>query len=600
MKRFLISVVLSAKLYGQSPHPVADAAFQPHCVAEFEVDFSTTIMADIGMLGEHAKGANASGKLKGCVQIICNEMTDAEYDFYYRFKTIKQLDLPVAEEVLLSVRNDLSKGLRFLQKKDGQITELCFPEKPSEAGESLLVQLLEYYQCVRPGKAAATWQAPLQIADGNMEAGYTSAIKGNTRVLQLLSLEPVEDMRPQQVVTKHNVYKPTLSYEWQGNNAWFNRLTGSVERVTKINQSTLMARRDSLEMKLVMAGTNKDQFAAGEMTDKSIYSRPIYYPEKDVAYARERDLQKASELNIPDLLEELRRNETLKDELIKDRLTTSIRLCLVAEKASLPLIRNVFFESDVHGFSYKTIRAALVTASTPFAQETLCSYIATNYQDWSKLKRIIPSVGLIRNAMPKVEQQLEQLAFDSANSEDLRSAAQLALGNIAGNLRHHDQVRADSVASKLAHSLRNSDDAIQVMSVLGNCGTSNTLPYILPYTKDTDALVRGQAYYALRFVNEPTVEEMFKLALREQNDSPVLEQVLNALYFRKFNRDIYVLVDQVVQRHPTEKTRLQALQLIFGWSYRHSGLAQDIAEHAEKNSMTAVREAAAQFIYKKK
>jgi hemoglobin-like flavoprotein len=270
----------------------------------------------------------------------------------------------------------------------------------------------------------------------------------------------------------------------------------------------------------------------------------------------------------------------------------------LAGKDSLNLLRDAFMQADVNGFTFKTIRTALVTSATPYAQEVMAGYIIAQKSNWNALKKIIPSCGVVANPTYPLQQMLEVIAFDKQAADNNRAAAQLALGNIAGTVRKTAIARADSIAVRLAALLANQGDDLLYLSALGNCGTSSSLRFIIPYLSDTNMAIKGMAFYALRFIEEPAVDSIFVRALQQEQDADLLINIFNALYFRSSQQGMIEALEHIIQQHAPDKVRLSALQVLFEYSYREPVLLTVIGRIANGNASAATRDAANEFLRK--
>ncbi len=576
-------------------HNFRDLPWKSKETALYNLQFTTMVKTEFGLFGSNAKDTSFTGSLTGIMQIACSAKKDSVFFFHCAFDSINhiQFPLPVKEQQILL--DDLHKGFYFSQKENGAIDSIYFLQPVSDAGEYIIIQLLEYYQHILPDRSGESWQGMLSTSDGPMQADYTTTLlSSGSYSIHLTSLHPVYDNVPQNIISKNNSYTIDFNYSLNSKGR-LQDIDGVVTRETKINHKTMMVQENRLKLRLLSTIVVPINFFPEK---KDFYARPLYYPEKLLQKAKEKDLVRSRELNIAGLIENLKENEVEKNENKQDQLANEIRICLVTDKDSLSLLRDIFLQADVSGTSFKTIRTALITASTDYAQKIICDYLIHNSSDENKLKKIIPSAGLISAPSYQLQKTLETFAFDISQSESIRSSAQLALGNIAGTLKHTDPARADSIALQLAAFLHNSNDALLVLSVLGNCGTTNTLPSIKTYLADSTASVKGYAFYALRFINEHEVDSLYSKALQQESNPDILENIFNALYFRSYNKALSNALNKIIEATPAEKTRLLALQVIMEWSYRYPELLNDIRYISQNNSMNSVRGAASQFLQK--
>jgi len=292
------------------------------------------------------------------------------------------------------------------------------------------------------------------------------------------------------------------------------------------------------------------------------------------------------------LLQGIAANQIKKDENLRDMLVENIQLSFLTEKDSLWLFKQALMNAQPDSLDFRTLRAGIASSSTPYAQTVIAEYLTRHIQDPMRLKRMIPSAGLIKNAGPILQLALEKIAYSNNPNA---SAAKLALGNIAGSIKKTNPSRADSIADKLAKSLVSYDDDFLLLSVLGNCGVETMFPYIQPYLKDSVPALRGYACYALRFLGGPNIDKIFLHALTTEKDEDAQQHIFNGLFFRKPDQAMINYIYQLVITENNEKVGLAALRLLFQWSYNQPDLLNLIYESSQKGATEELRKMAAEL-----
>src|SRR5207237_5109118 len=121
--------------------------------------------------------------------------------------------MPVKEQQMLL--NDLHKGFYFSKRENGAVDSVYFSHPVSDAGEYIIIQLLEYYQYVLPGKFSERWQGSLFTSDGPMQADYTAVDNpSGDYSIHLTSLHPVYDNSRQNIISKNNWYTIDFNYQF--------------------------------------------------------------------------------------------------------------------------------------------------------------------------------------------------------------------------------------------------------------------------------------------------------------------------------------------------------------------------------------------------
>lgn len=468
----------------------------------------------------------------------------------------------------------------------------------------------------------------------------------------LIALTPIQEYYQVGMIARTNQYTASVGYLFSSHTGKLQQVAGTVIRKGKINHTTITTLTNTFQYNW-LPGDNKpnstlpgstEPLAASPGVDQSgyrlaharslasMYGRPLYYPEKQVQRTMENYRIKSRSISIAGILRGLQQNEIRKEENRQDKLTDEIRTSFLTNKDSLYLLRKAFMEADVNGITFKTLRTGIITSSTTYAQEIVRDYIhvhkplnkssagkpstsspdklSTSSPDKlstsspgrpitgnpARLKKILPSAGLMRSPLPLLQAELEILAFDTAIEEGIRSSALLALGNIAGILRHTDSLRADTMAHQLATFLHHKGDDMLLLSVLGNCGVRSCLPYILPLLSDSAIAIKAYAYYALRFVAYKTVDSLYAAAMTMEQEPEVLTNVFNALFLRHYSDELCSRLYTLIEQYTGDKIRMEALQVLLEWSYRRPALLTVIKKIAVHNSNTAVRQNALQFL----
>lgn len=564
----------------------------PGEAALYKVSFTTGVQTAFANLGsDGAKDTSLTSRLQGSLQVVCMDTVNGKWYYYGFFPEITRSSFPLPQNQQLVIREVLHKGFYFSQYSTGKMDSLWFLYNVPKAAEHLTLQLLEYFQYYLPPLPDTGWQAELLLTDGRVSAAYRSS--ANSGKVQLTGLTPVYENGPTGMFVRSNEYIPNVDYVFD--HGRLQSVKGAVTRKAKINHTTITTLTNSFEYTLQPAARTRP-VSAGIRSHAGLKGRPFFDPARAMQKIQESYTARSRQISVSGLLEQLRLNEGRKDVNVQDKLAEEVKICFLMEKDSLSLLRAAFMDADINGIGFKTMRTGLITASTRYAQEIVCDYIIAHKGNRNVMKKILPSAGLMRTPSRSLQTTLEMLAFDSTLEETTRSAALLALGNIAGSLLQQDTARAGSLVQRLAVFIDRSGDDMLLLSVLGNAGAPVGQPYILSLLKDSNTAVKAYAYYALRFMPQPIIDSIYQQALVYEQEEEVLINVFNALFLRPYNDSVATAVYEfVVQEHP-EKARLGALQVLFEWSYRQPALLEKINAIAAGNSNAVVRKAALQFL----
>ncbi|WP_276485284.1 HEAT repeat domain-containing protein [Paraflavitalea pollutisoli] len=562
-----------------------------HDWGTYRVRFSTHVSTDFASLGTRGQDTSLTGNLLGTMRTECVGRSLTKQYMYACFLSIDQCRFPLPLSVQQSIQSLLGKGFYFSRTRQGLIDSVWLPGAITEAAEHVVIQLLEPFQWSLPASTRGEEPPVMTLSDGAVRAIFTKADTGAcAKALQLDSLDWIPPVGQSGVLARRIEYQVGTRYCFDKEQV--RSIEGQFIRKAKVNHKTITVLTNKYQYVLLTAGSDGHQSEARHISG---YRRPLYYPGLLEQKLREQQLVRSQRMSVSGLLRLLKENELLQDVNRQDQLAEAVKICFIASKDSLTLFSAVFYAAPVNSITFKTLRTGIVTASTPYAQQVLRDFILLNRDSAEKLKKIIPSSGLVRNAQRMLQQQLETLAFDTANNESIVAASMLALGNIAGSIRTDDPKRSDSLTDYLGKVLRARGDDMLLLSVMGNCGTAVALPFILPLLTDADTTVRAYAYYALRFVQQPLVDATYAEALTAEQHPAILTNIFNALFLRTGNDILKGALLRLVEK-ANEPVRLEALQVLFEWSYREPALLTVFREVATSNSSEAVKKAARQFL----
>lgn len=587
---FLCSGILSAQPVKTDFQLVS---WRFHETAVYQLSFTTTVKTNFAAIGSLGMDTSLTGMLEGEMQQVCIDKGEDKWSFYVCFPSMRRFRFPLSATEQASVAQILRDGFYFSQYSIGIIDSIWLPAKTSASAEHIILQLLEHYQYCLPAGNDSNLQQALFLTEGPVWATYQMGQEiGPSRNIRLTALSLQRQSSPVNMIARTLEYEADVHYDFSNNQ--LKQVAGQVVRKAKVNHKTTTTLTNSF--KFVRQPVSKKKIPVPVKPPAHFQERPLYYPEKKLQQVQAANLAKSKRISIAGILYKLNQNETARDEQLQDKLATDIKISFLTNKDSLHLLREVFMESPVNGITFKTLRTGIVTAATPYAQYIVSDYILHYKDDGARLGKIIPSAGLVHAPLVSLQNTMEKFAFDSDMDEAIRSAALLALGNMAGNLRSADTVRADSLSIALAMFLQTGQDHMLLLSVLGNCGAGVALPYIRPLLSDSNEIIRGYAYYALRFIHQPVVDSLYEQALKVEQAPEVLTNIFNGLFLRGYAPGLSEELLHLVEQHATESIRLEALRVLFEWSYRQPALLNNIREVAAGNSNDTVRKTALQFL----
>jgi hypothetical protein len=178
----------------------------------------------------------------------------------------------------------------------------------------------------------------------------------------------------------------------------------------------------------------------------------------------------------------------------------------------------------------RVLGPALADSGRPEAQAVLIAVVRARRNDWAALAELVPTLARVRAPTPAVEAVLLELA--SADSADISSTAQLALGTLANGLATFAPARADAIVSWAVAQLkaaRSPAQRRQLLLVLGNAGSVAAWPVLHTSLHAAEPEVRGGAVTALRGLKGDEVDAALCAALTGDPDAGVRLEAARAL-----------------------------------------------------------------------
>lgn len=563
---------------------------------EYAVVFNSQIKTNLSFFSEAIADTQLTVSLKGLLSLR-PQHGDREFTHICaRILAIDELRLPAPSAVINEVKQGLLEGFCFLQNRKGGIDSIFFRYPPADATEHIVVQLaeaLQYYN--NPNQSLTKWSKVIGLSDGRLQADFrrVDSVRGLSRLtLDSLVAPQIRPSRQVELLPQYTRYRTRLNYVLDSSSTLPVVVDGFIDRESHISHRVASKLLNSYSFVLV-----KSIVDTGICTGH-IYSRALFYPERMTELRDRQQKARADKIKPADLEAALRSITDSTSEQLQMNIGDDLKTFLASTKFSLSAIEEILLSSDPRGAKFKLIRSALIHAATPESQDMLVKLIRQyRLRDPSLLRFVVPSVGLIAKPEYNLQTEMLELLTDKRVESDRRGTILLALGNMAGQVSETNLARADSLVGRLTDLLQPVNDPMLLLAVLGNAGTKSALPSILPYLKDSSADIRSMAYYALRFIDDPAVEEIFRGALQDISfsDNHIIAAILEASFYRPYQPAISLLFEPIM-KNSDESLKLLYLQLICHHSYREAPLIELIDRVRKQYVHTAVGAAAEAFM----
>lgn len=563
---------------------------------EYAVAFNSQVKTNLSFFSEAIADTQLTVSLKGVLKVRSQVIDREHTHICASFSAIEKLDLPAPPAVISEVKQGLLTGFCYLQNGKGGIDSLLFSSLPADATEHIVVQLaeaLQYYN--HPNQSLANWSEVIDLSDGRLLADFhrVDSVNGLFRLtLDSLIARQSRPSRQVELLPQYTRYRTGLSYLLDSSSVIPVMVNGFIDRESYISHRIASKLVNSYSFVRVKSVVN-----TGICTAKS-YRRALFYPGRVAAFRDRQQKLRSDKIKPADLETALRSITDSTSEQLQMNIADDLKAFLANSASSLSAIEEILIGSDPRSAQFKLIRSCLIHAATPEAQDMLVKLIREyRLRDPSLLRFIVPSVGLIAKPEYTLQAAMLELLTDMRVEADRRGTVLLALGNMAGQLSETNLARADSLVSQLAELLRPVNDPMLLLAVLGNAGTTSTLPFILPYLEDSSTDIRSMAYYALRFIDAPVVEEIYRDAWKKISfsDNRITAAILEASFYRPYQPSISLLFEPIMSNSDAA-LKLLYLQLICHHSYREASLIELIDRVRKQYTHTEAGVAAEAFM----
>ncbi len=229
----------------------------------------------------------------------------------------------------------------------------------------------------------------------------------------------------------------------------------------------------------------------------------------------------------------------------------------------LALLLETLRERSASDAVLKGAIKAMSAVGSSAAQTALVKLIESRGDDGAVQSRVVTSLGFVATASMETQNVLEQFSEDSQTPELARSA-RMALGVIGNRQRADDPAseRADAIEDRAWQLLSQGSRAekLDALAMLGNIGPRH-IDGFEPVFQGNDPILRGQAYYAMRFARDPRTPERLWTAYREENDGGARQRILAGISQRSADQIWLATLERFVggplrAEHPRDLARI--------------------------------------------
>ncbi|WP_158999457.1 HEAT repeat domain-containing protein [Pigmentibacter ruber] len=229
--------------------------------------------------------------------------------------------------------------------------------------------------------------------------------------------------------------------------------------------------------------------------------------------------------------------------------------------------------------------SAAVSLGNPESQKFLVD-LFNQENDLNRKMIILGNLGTVEHP----SRSTEEFIFSHLNTTsdiNIYNTAELALGNLANNLKNYSPQREENIFNSLINTLKTNSDPIKrqvTIYALGNYADPKILETLKQELLSNNDDIRKAAVYALRFINLSEPDDLIAQILRNEKKESVTLSALEALSYRKQRDDIVSLERSLLHESPSELIRMQVLK-----NFSLIGLQSDINYAKNYDSAKSIR-----------
>ena len=461
----------------------------------------------------------------------------------------------------------------------GRVLSVRFDDDVSSSARLYLRGVLAVLQFVTPDAANQqdAWEVHEETPDGTFLIRYamdTSVGVGQNRFIKTRVRHvptPRKARRGQEVLTTKLLPEGTMQAQFDSRRGHLISLHGE-EKLAVMLENHLVARRYT-SLALEWVGTERIAadtlaelrlaWAAREATPAIALSwRPPLAMQQAASY---RHL--LGDTSAEDLLVQLLEAEEAPNRVEENALDLKLRAVAYLQPEVCPMLGRALAAAPARSASFPILAQALGSAGHPKAQQALVDTLRAREDDWPALAYLIPMLGMVEAPTPQVEATLRSLSETA--DWNIRSTAQLALGSMAGNLLASEPLRASRFVDWAVRELSDAKTPAQkrqMLLVLGNARSDQSLAAVRLALTDTAIEVRAAAAHALRWVEAPQAEALLLWTLAGDPEAGVRTAAAVALGYRDASAAVVSAARNALAADTADSVRLAVLPLL--WAAR--------------------------------
>ncbi len=526
-----------------------------------------------------------------------------------------------------AIRHNLERNIFALVNQQGKVVSVWLDPESDETSQNFARALLAITQFVLPdpkSPAQPQWEAQEDDPNGQYIARYQSALnfdktarrdpKSSFKIFRKTKLryrKPERKPKPGEFDAPMTIIpKGDLMARFNAHSGQLISLDGKESQTMMIAEKTVAWSETALRLsQLKVEAATATEFSRlvseNALREKSVAATQLSATKSDETAERSIQHNALGKETSEDLLARLENirepaGETKSTAEASDEssLYLKIKALVYVEPESSGPLGKVLATADPKSAKMRVVAGALGIVGHPQAQAALVGAIQSRLDDWPALSVLIPTLGAVGEPTQLAEDTLRDLAFNSRN-EDIALTAQLSLGALARNLAFKSSERAAKIVEEIIRKIKSSksqETTRQMLLVLGNAGSAQALPTLIPFLSAPSPSLRVAAASAMRWIDSDQVNSVLITALTSDMDASVRLEAAAALGLREIDATTFKAQKEAFLKDNSENVRLTLLSNLWKAHVSFPEARQLVKQAAASDSSEVVRNAAADIM----
>jgi len=515
------------------------------------------------------------------------------------------------------VEVDLARDLSVLVTAEGRVLSLRFDPNTRDFSKGFARAILALTQFVLPSKETAhaeQWQTEEEDQSGQFLAQYQAEAKqgerknkggsATFRKTRLRYLTIPQKAKPNEIPVRQSITPGgSLMATFDLAGGHLSTLTGSLSEATVIGGKEVARAESRINLshtKTVTVAANVLAALRRAHAERALIAEAVPLPSRPSADESEITIQK-SELRgatADSLLADLARTEASPANADETSLYLKFKALVYLQPDVSPRLGALLKTARPDSLTMGILAGVLGDVGHRQAEQALIAAANARPNDWPAQFKLISALGSVPSPSPEAEALIRHAAQHSTSPE-LKSSAELMLGNMARNLAVTEPNRAKAIVESFLQAIKgesSEDRTAQLLLVLGNSGSPLALPTLAQFLKSSSPSLRATAASALRLIDDRQVDALLAGILLSDSQVKVRAEAATALGFKEPTEATVEAQKKALLSDKSANVRLRVLRNLWNAHEAFPEIKELIKQAASQDPAKDVRKAAREIM----